>query len=273
MLPSDFTYTPDHSRDSSHTLRNYQRTSATMSEVQFAKSFLGTLDRKPTKLSSDFVSDPRKYPSQSPYILPKPAHSFPKPTASTTTTPQTLSITLRPTKPPHQPLTLSQQDASLVTILDLKNAYASHASLDQSKIKLLYNKRPASDLKTLKDLLPVGQDVKGDVELSVMILGGSAAGVATAAMEVERAGTPKVEVPDPETMGKAKGTGEVDSGPGSERAGREAEMEGKTGAQRAQEEVRGEQFWGDLRDFLVQRLRDEGEGERLVGVFRKAVGS
>lgn len=33
-----------------------------------------------------------------------------------------------------------------------------------------------------------------------------------------------------------------------------------------------EAFWGDLRDFLVQRLRDEGEGERLLGVFRRAAG-
>jgi len=37
-----------------------------MSEVQFAKSFLASLDRKPVKLSSDYVADPKKYPSQSP---------------------------------------------------------------------------------------------------------------------------------------------------------------------------------------------------------------
>lgn len=39
---------------------------ANMSEVQFAKTFLASLDRKPLKLSSDHVSDPKKYPSQSP---------------------------------------------------------------------------------------------------------------------------------------------------------------------------------------------------------------
>ena len=37
-----------------------------MSEITFAKSFLATLDRKSVKLGSDHVSDPKKYPSQSP---------------------------------------------------------------------------------------------------------------------------------------------------------------------------------------------------------------
>lgn len=31
-----------------------------------------------------------------------------------------------------------------------------------------------------------------------------------------------------------------------------------------------EDFWGDLKGFLVQRLRDEGEGEKVFGVFRRA---
>lgn len=31
-----------------------------------------------------------------------------------------------------------------------------------------------------------------------------------------------------------------------------------------------EEFWADLRGFLVQRLRDEGEGEKVFGVFKKA---
>jgi len=37
-----------------------------MAEVQFAKSFLSTMDRRAVKLNSDFVSDPKKYPAQSP---------------------------------------------------------------------------------------------------------------------------------------------------------------------------------------------------------------
>ena len=37
-----------------------------MSEVTFAKSFLSTLDKRPIKLPADHVSDPKKYPNQSP---------------------------------------------------------------------------------------------------------------------------------------------------------------------------------------------------------------
>lgn len=37
-----------------------------MAETQFAKSFLALLDKKAIKLNSDYVSDPKRYPSQSP---------------------------------------------------------------------------------------------------------------------------------------------------------------------------------------------------------------
>lgn len=39
-----------------------------MSEVTFAKSFLATIDKRPIKLPADHVSDPRKYPNQSPVL-------------------------------------------------------------------------------------------------------------------------------------------------------------------------------------------------------------
>jgi len=47
--------------------------------------------------------------------------------------------------------------------------------------------------------------------------------------------------------------------------------EGKIGA--GKEVLRTEEFWGDLKGFLVQRLKDEAEGERVAGVFRKALES
>lgn len=37
------------------------------------------------------------------------------------------------------------------------------------------------------------------------------------------------------------------------------------------EVLRTEEFWGDLKGFLVARLKDEAEGERIWGVFRNAV--
>lgn len=39
---------------------------AIMSETAFAKAFMSSMDRKPVRMSSDYVADPRKYPAQSP---------------------------------------------------------------------------------------------------------------------------------------------------------------------------------------------------------------
>jgi len=35
-----------------------------MTELSFAKSFLATLDSRPTRLSADHVEDPRSYPAR-----------------------------------------------------------------------------------------------------------------------------------------------------------------------------------------------------------------
>jgi hypothetical protein len=34
--------------------------------------------------------------------------------------------------------------------------------------------------------------------------------------------------------------------------------------------LKGEEFWSDLKGFLTQRLRNEDQGEKVYGVFRKA---
>lgn len=53
---------------------------------------------------------------------------------------------------------------------------------------------------------------------------------------------------------------------------REEEVEPKVAAMgtSGKEVLETEAFWMDLRGFLVQRLKDEGEGERVSVVFRKA---
>ncbi|EKD16331.1 uncharacterized protein L3040_009435 [Drepanopeziza brunnea f. sp. 'multigermtubi'] len=77
----------------------------------------------------------------------------------------------------------------------------------------------------------VGED-ESKVEFGVMVIGGAAA--------LKRDGSEEVE-PKVQEMGHGD------------------------------EVVKTEAFWGDLKAFLVQRLKDEGEGERLCGVFKKAV--
>lgn len=86
--------------------------------------------------------------------------------------------------------------------------------------------------KTVKDVLGEKGAEEGGVEFSVLVIGGAAS--------------------------------VVKKNEGGNREGKVAQ--GASGM----EVLRGEEFWGDLKGFLIQRLRDEGEGERVFGVFRKA---
>jgi hypothetical protein len=98
----------------------------------------------------------------------------------------------------------------------------------------LHNKKPVPDSKVLKDVVKKGEE---RVEFSVMVIGGAAA--------VRK----REEEVLPEDLDGNQGRGKQASG---------AEV------------LRGEEFWSDLRGFLTQRLRDEAEGEKVFGVFRKA---
>lgn len=86
-----------------------------------------------------------------------------------------------------------------------------------------------------------------EVEFSVMVIGGGGVGGGGGGVGRAAASTPPIISPVEEMLPP-----KVAQGP--------------SGA----EELKTEAFWGDLRGFLVQRLRDEGEGERLAGVFREA---
>ncbi|KAF2811286.1 uncharacterized protein BDZ99DRAFT_570508 [Mytilinidion resinicola] len=211
-----------------------------MSELVFAKQFLTALDSRPIKLSSDHIADPRSYPASNAYTLPRlpPGHPS-KPLRKSPTNPAATShsITLKPLKPSQPTITLPSQPPS-TSIYDLKAAYAAQTSTDIAKIKVLYKKKPVADSKILSEL--AGDNVGAALEFGVMILGGGVGGTPV--------GTPPVEIPQP-LMGE-KEVGAVAQGP--------------SGA----EELRTEEFWRDLKGFLVQRLRDEGEGERWAKAFR-----
>lgn len=192
--------------------------------------------------------------------MPKPTHPFPsrKRAAPSPGSQQTISVTLKPIKASAETTSLPSQSPD-TTILDLKTEYAQKANHDVSKIKLLYNKRPASDLKTLKELLP--EPTPKEVEFSVMIMGG--AGVASPAAP----STPALEIPDPTKL-PAK-TQVSDPAPLSEKAESLAQTTSSSG-NNAADVLKSDDFWADLKGFLVQRLKDEAEGERLLGLFKKA---
>lgn len=176
-----------------------------------------------------------------------------------------VTVNLKPMKAGSEALDLPSQDVN-VTVLEMKSKYAEKTGVEVSKIKLLYNKRPASDLKTLKELLP--EPAPKNVELSVMIL--SAPGNASpATASTPQVSSPAIEVPDPASIA---GKMDVDSAPPaplSEQAEALAGAAAKTVGSTVGV-LQSEQFWADLKDFLVQRLKDEGEGERLLALFKGA---
>lgn len=144
--------------------------------------------------------------------------------------------------------------------MELKNVVSEEASIPVAKIKVLCNKKPVPDSKTVSEL--VGED-GGQLELGLMILGGAASIVprepaATKAPTQEK----KEEVPT-RAMEDVK---MVDSpGPDSEKV------------QPAEPQVCGrgvlssEEFWNDLHGFLLQRLKDESMADDLTKKFRGAI--
>ena len=155
--------------------------------------------------------------------------------------------------------TVTLSDITLdTTIHDLKTQYAEKSGSPQDKIKLLLNKKPTADLKTLKEL-----GVEKDVELSVMVMGGTST-TPMASPAVERsepalpATAPVVDKMDIDSKDRA---------PASERAQAESQA---PPADTAAGTPKSEEFWADLKGFLSQRLRDQKEAEKVAQVFREA---
>ncbi|KAF2474138.1 uncharacterized protein BDR25DRAFT_301610 [Lindgomyces ingoldianus] len=227
-----------------------------MSELQFCKQYLSALDSRPIKLSSDHIADPRSYPAQPAFVLPRlphpphPQRPKPNPTtatasnasASTSTSQLTISITLKPLKLTSPTVPLSSISPTTTSIYDLKQAYSTSTSLPLSKIKLLYKKKPVPDSKTVAEVIgPDAGDV-GVVEFGVMVMGGA----------TPVASPPAVAPPTEEEKGLGVGRGLAAQEPSGKSV------------------VESEEFWGDLRGFVLQRIRDEKEADRLLGVFRGA---
>ena len=135
-----------------------------------------------------------------------------------------------------EPVSLPRQPLS-VSAFDLKTAYAKEAGVPVDKVRLLFNKKPVADSKTLKDVLgPAAGKPSAEVAFSAMVMGGAVAAPAKAA-------SLPAEAPEPDTMAQQA-------------------------APSGQELLETEDFWSDLKSFLTQRIKDDAEGERLVDMFR-----
>ncbi|KAI1345417.1 cell-cycle control medial ring component-domain-containing protein [Xylaria sp. FL0043] len=202
-----------------------------MTEVTFAKSFLAALDGRPIKLSPDHVEDPKTYQARGAYILPK----MPKPMSkrkSTNVAPgHERSLVVTVKSLRNPPLDLRLSSQTLNTsIHDIKTHVAKETNIPEGKIKILHKKKPIPDSKVLKDL--VGEDDTA-VEFSVMVMGGAAA-AATAPAE-------KHDTQSEVAQGLS-GAGVLET----------------------------QDFWTDLKGFLLQRIRDEQLAAELTSTFQEA---
>lgn len=210
-----------------------------MTELSFAKTFLSSLDSRPLKLQPDYTANPKTVELNGPYTLPKMPTPFRRATASADEAaqkPSVLNVTLKSSRNPVLSLSLPSTDLG-ATVLDFKQKVASELKLKGTeKIRILFNKKPAGDVKTLKELvgdepLQAGQEI----ELGVMVMGYKEADVAKT---------------EDTTM-------------------RDADVEPSVAQGPSGEEVLGaEEFWADLKGFLMQRIRDEAKAGEVFDKFR-----
>ncbi|KAJ4333245.1 hypothetical protein N0V95_009465 [Ascochyta clinopodiicola] len=160
-------------------------------------------------------------------------------------------------KPTTPTLPLSAVDAAKTSVYDLKQQYSTATSIPATKIKILYKKKPVTDSKLVSEV--IGADAGADVEFGVMVMGGAAAGGAATPSAESPVASPAAVAPSESDKGLAGAGANVGAAGGATAVG----PSGK-------ELVATDEFWADLNNFVLQRIKDEHEGERLVGIFRKA---
>ncbi|ERS95049.1 uncharacterized protein SPSK_01936 [Sporothrix schenckii 1099-18] len=221
-----------------------------MTEVQFAKSFLGALDGRPVKLQADYIEDPKSYPSRPPYTLPRMPKPMKKPASASSSTSApgqapaiTVSIkSLHRTQPLDVVLARPAYAFALATtsLLDVRTALSETSHVPVDKLRLLYNKKPVSDSKVLKDL--VADESETEIKLGVMVAGGAetVAAAAEAAASVAAAQAKAATAP---TDGQETPTAIA---------------------------AESEAFWNDLRGFLVKRTGSKTQADELFSLFLRS---
>ncbi|KAI9774796.1 MAG: hypothetical protein M1840_000012 [Geoglossum simile] len=202
-----------------------------MTESTFAKQFLSALDARPVVISSDHVEDPKKYPARPAYTLPRMPRPMKKRKRVAPGQEASIDITMKSLRNPPLDIALPSQPRS-TSILNLKTAISEKYGIPTEKIRLLLKKKPCPDLKLMKDLVPEGE---GEVEFSIMVMGG------VAAVASEHGIGP---IAKPSEAPTAQGTYE--------------------------EVLLKSEFWDELKGFLSQRLKDEAGAEKIYAVFRNA---
>ena len=117
-------------------------------------------------------------------------------------------------------------------MLALKEKVARELHVEGTdKIRVLYKKKPAGDVKTVKELVG-GDDVGKEVEFSIMVMGYKEA----------------------EDITMMDSDASVAQGPNSNGA------------------LFGEDFWTELRAFLVEKIQDEIKATEMFDAFKETWG-
>lgn len=152
---------------------------------------------------------------------------------------RSIKVTLKSLRNPPLDIKLTSQPLN-TSIHDIKAQVKEQTRIPVEKMKLLHNKKPVPDSKVLRDLLG---ETDQAVEFSVMVIGGAAA-IPPAAEEGEGK--------QANAAGAAAGT----SSSSTEPVGTEA--------------LGTEEFWTDLKGFLMQRLKDENVAESMSSLFKSS---
>jgi len=165
------------------------------------------------------------------------------PTSSKSTT--AFTITLKPLRGSPVALTNQTPDSS---IYDVKAACAAQAGYLPEKVKVLWERKPVSDSKTVREV--VGDAVKEDteVEMGVMFVG----------QPTEKAASTADKEAEPAPVGE------------EEEVWHEAEAPVAPGQEHGRAVLETDAFWDDLHSFVSQRIKDDEVTNDLVAGFRKS---
>jgi len=164
----------------------------------------------------------------------------------------TLTITLKPLRAsatgPNVVVVRDQTPDS--SIYDVKAACAAQAGYAAEKVKILWERKPVSDSKTVKEV--VGEDATpgAEVEMGVMFMGQA-------------------------TQAPSGGSAEASAVPAAEEQGdrRESVYEDASSAQAGHAEavLESKEFWDELQNFVSQKLHNDSLTSKVVQGFRQSL--
>lgn len=178
-----------------------------------------------------------------------PATPSAKPSSSSSAT---LTITLKPLRAsatgPNAVVVKDQTPDS--SIYDVKAACAAQAGYTTEKVKILWERKPVSDSKTVKEVVGEAAAPGAEVEMGVMFMGQP-------------------------TQAPARGSGESSPVPVAEEQGtdrRESVYEDASSAQAGHGEaaLESKEFWDELQGFVSQKLHNESLTTKVMQGFRQS---